>query len=216
MAPNTNILWRSTLLLAIAGGCDLKVNDEGDSSTALESSEQVPECRWLTKETYPEQIDGFCTYAKAPLPPVHLSLKGLSQPNPETLAVIIGEEKLPLDDFSYDKTTESLHISDWNTQGNPQVVKVYYVAAPATTSEDESSATLTEMTGTVIDASELDGCRYLIETEQGKFLPTNLDVNFQKPGQKIRFSYRLATGTMTICMAGQSIEIIKAAPVTGD
>lgn len=62
---------------------------------------------------------------------------------------------------------------------------------------------------TVVDMSGLDGCRLLLELSDGRRLqPINLAKDYQKPGLKLRFTYKKAEGYMGICMAGDMVELL--------
>jgi len=64
--------------------------------------------------------------------------------------------------------------------------------------------------GTVRDYSGLDGCRFLIELQNGdKLNPVKIPEGFRlQDGQKITFSYNVLTDVMSICMAEtQMVEI---------
>lgn len=63
--------------------------------------------------------------------------------------------------------------------------------------------------GVVFDASGLDGCQFLIRTDDGQQLqPVNLDSSFEKDGTKIEFKAELVTDMMSICMAGPMVRIL--------
>lgn len=63
--------------------------------------------------------------------------------------------------------------------------------------------------GTLRDMTGLDGCKFLIELEDGSRLnPVEYSVksfNFED-GQQIRFSYEKVE-TMNVCMAGQTVKV---------
>ncbi|MFB6257689.1 MAG: hypothetical protein ABEH38_03265 [Flavobacteriales bacterium] len=62
---------------------------------------------------------------------------------------------------------------------------------------------------TVKDYTHLDGCRFLLITDNGKKLnPLELDSAYRKDGLKVRVSYRKKEA-MTTCMAGKNVEIIR-------
>lgn len=64
------------------------------------------------------------------------------------------------------------------------------------------------MTVTVRDYRELDGCTFLLETEEGRFLqPNNLDEPLQKEGLKLGVSYKKIK-TPSICMKGEPVELL--------
>ena len=65
-----------------------------------------------------------------------------------------------------------------------------------------------EESGIVKDYSNLDGCKLLIEVENGeKYLPTNTTFNgiTLKDGQRISFSYKEGEAMVSICMAEDKI-----------
>ncbi|HMT30925.1 MAG TPA: hypothetical protein PKD91_16760 [Bacteroidia bacterium] len=65
----------------------------------------------------------------------------------------------------------------------------------------------------VIDYSELDGCKFLLETSDGKKLqPTNLPEKFSKDGIRLAVTYKVKDG-MSICMAGTMVELILVSEV---
>lgn len=71
----------------------------------------------------------------------------------------------------------------------------------------KSSETVTGIRATVIDYRELDGCRFLLELEDGRRLePVNLEEKFMKHGLKVLITWKNAEG-MSICMAGTMVEI---------
>ena len=60
---------------------------------------------------------------------------------------------------------------------------------------------------TVIDFSELDGCKYLLEMEDGtKLEPVNLDEAYMIDGLKLYITFKYHDG-MSVCMAGRMIQI---------
>lgn len=73
--------------------------------------------------------------------------------------------------------------------------------------------------GVVKDFSGLDGCRLLIETENGeKLLPALIDdASFElQAGQEILFSYKEAPDQMSICMAEDKIVRISCIRLAGE
>ena len=61
----------------------------------------------------------------------------------------------------------------------------------------------------VVDMRGLDGCRFLLELENGKRLQAiNLSPEHQKTGLKLRITYKMAEGYMGICMAGDMVELV--------
>ena len=58
---------------------------------------------------------------------------------------------------------------------------------------------------TVIDYSQLDGCRFLLELNSNeKLQPENLPVEFEKDKMKVLIRYHV-TNKMSICMAGKTV-----------
>lgn len=71
----------------------------------------------------------------------------------------------------------------------------------------KSSETVAGIPATVIDYSELDGCRFLLELEDGRKLePVNLQEKYMKHGLKVLITWKNADG-MSICMAGTMAEL---------
>lgn len=71
----------------------------------------------------------------------------------------------------------------------------------------KSSETVTGIPATVIDYSELDGCRFLLKLEDGRKLePVNLENKYMKDGLRVLITWKNAEG-MSICMAGTMVEI---------
>lgn len=69
------------------------------------------------------------------------------------------------------------------------------------------SETTTGIPATVIDYSELDGCRFLLELQDGRKLePVNLEKKYMKHGIKVLITWKNTEG-MSICMAGTMVEI---------
>jgi len=65
---------------------------------------------------------------------------------------------------------------------------------------------------TVVDYTNLDGCRFLLELPGGeKFQPENLPSEFEKDKMKVMIKYHV-TDKMTICMSGKTVylDFIKA------
>ncbi len=65
---------------------------------------------------------------------------------------------------------------------------------------------------TVVDYSNLDGCRFLLELSNGeKLQPENLPSEFEKDKMKVMIKYH-ATNKPNICMAGKTayLDFIKA------
>ena len=61
---------------------------------------------------------------------------------------------------------------------------------------------------TVRDFRSLDGCTFLLETEDGRFLqPANLQVAQQKEGLVMGVTYK-KTKTPSICMKGEPVELL--------
>jgi hypothetical protein len=62
---------------------------------------------------------------------------------------------------------------------------------------------------TVKDYRELDGCDFLLETQQGKKLqPSNLDPKFKIPELKLLITYQPIKDGVSICMTGEMITLI--------
>jgi uncharacterized lipoprotein YajG len=61
---------------------------------------------------------------------------------------------------------------------------------------------------TVRDFRSLDGCTFLLETEDGKHLqPANLKDSFQKEGLVLGVTYKKIK-TPSICMKGEPVELL--------
>ncbi len=59
----------------------------------------------------------------------------------------------------------------------------------------------------VIDYSELDGCQFLLQMENGdKLQPLNLPLKYQKEGINLFITYKIIDG-ISICMAGKMVQI---------
>ena len=82
-------------------------------------------------------------------------------------------------------------------------------ASKCTNKKGESKC---EEMGTIKDYTGLDGCKFLIELENGeklqpvKYTDSDLDHPL-KDGQRIKFSYKEVTDQMSICMTGKMIEV---------
>lgn len=64
---------------------------------------------------------------------------------------------------------------------------------------------------TVIDYTELDGCKYLFQLEDGRKLnPGTIDAKYQKNGLKVWLKYE-RVDLMNVCMAGETIKVIDIA-----
>jgi len=60
---------------------------------------------------------------------------------------------------------------------------------------------------TVRDYRSLDGCKYLLELEDGRFLnPINLDLSFQNEGVKICVDF-VSLRMPSVCMKGKVVEL---------
>jgi hypothetical protein len=65
---------------------------------------------------------------------------------------------------------------------------------------------------TVRDFRSLDGCRFLLEQSDGKFLqPTKLDSAYQKEGTILGITFK-PSKTPTICMKGMSVDLLTVKP----
>lgn len=61
----------------------------------------------------------------------------------------------------------------------------------------------------VRDQRDLDGCGFLLQQSDSIWLnPVNLDSAFMRDGLSIRIRYKKSDGLMTICMKGESIELL--------
>lgn len=61
---------------------------------------------------------------------------------------------------------------------------------------------------TVIDLTGLDGCRFLLQLEDGSRLePENLDTAFAKAGTPVWVKYFFQKNAISICMAGKVVHI---------
>ena len=76
----------------------------------------------------------------------------------------------------------------------------------------KTNTTLNEckwVSGTVIDMTSLDGCRYLIQLKDSSFLePTNLTDEYRLDKKRVCLQYKLKPAMSSICMKGKIIEII--------
>lgn len=62
----------------------------------------------------------------------------------------------------------------------------------------------------VIDVEGLDGCKYLLETSDGRRLQaTNLSSEYQKAGLELQVLVKPAKNMMSICMAGEMVELVE-------
>ncbi|NJM15345.1 MAG: hypothetical protein HC896_08145, partial [Bacteroidales bacterium] len=79
-----------------------------------------------------------------------------------------------------------------------------------TLSVENQNTNIKKAMGTVRDFSDLDGCKFLIETDEGKFFnPVKIVPDLKLyDGMRLLFYYR-EVNVITICMAGQTIEITK-------
>ncbi len=90
------------------------------------------------------------------------------------------------------------------------------VALLALSSCQSNKLTASEFTGmtivTVRDMRTLDGCGFLLEQSDGKFLqPTKLDSAYQKEGTTLGITFK-PTKTPTICMKGMSVDLLTVKP----
>jgi hypothetical protein len=61
---------------------------------------------------------------------------------------------------------------------------------------------------TVVDLTNLDGCRFMLKDSEGKeFLPINLSPENQVVDKEIWIKYSLKKGIPTTCMRGTVIEV---------
>lgn len=61
---------------------------------------------------------------------------------------------------------------------------------------------------TIVDKTGLDGCRFMLQLEDGKMLqPLNLDEKYMKDGLQVWVQYKVQKDVMTVCMAGDVINI---------
>lgn len=61
---------------------------------------------------------------------------------------------------------------------------------------------------TVVDKTGLDGCRFMLQLEDGKMLqPLNLGEKYMKDGMKVWVQYTIQKDVMTVCMAGDVVNI---------
>ncbi|MEO5571627.1 MAG: hypothetical protein ABIT08_11825 [Bacteroidia bacterium] len=84
-----------------------------------------------------------------------------------------------------------------------------HIASVQTKTEvaDSSMVNLKLTEATVIDYSEVDGCKFLLElSDKEKIQPENLSPEFHKDKLKVLIKYHL-TNRMTICMAGKTVHI---------
>ena len=66
----------------------------------------------------------------------------------------------------------------------------------------------------VVDARGLDGCKFLIETEDGRRMQAiNLDKKFAKDGLKLELIVSPTQGMMSICMAGPMVKVSKVSVI---
>ena len=87
----------------------------------------------------------------------------------------------------------------------------FFVLNATKCSKNKGDATCSEM-GTIKDYTGLDGCKFLIELDNGENLqPVKYsDADFGdklKDGQRIKFSFEEVTDQMSICMAGKMVEV---------
>lgn len=61
---------------------------------------------------------------------------------------------------------------------------------------------------TVVDNTGLDGCSFMLLLESGqKLMPLNLAKEFMKDNMKVWVKYSPAKGAMTVCMAGEAVNV---------
>ncbi len=57
---------------------------------------------------------------------------------------------------------------------------------------------------------EIDGCKWMLKLPNGnKLQPVELDEAFQKDGLKVKIAYREKPDAISICMAGQVVDLIR-------
>ena len=62
---------------------------------------------------------------------------------------------------------------------------------------------------TVVDNSGLDGCRFMLQLQSGKKLqPLSLEEKFMKDGAKVWIKYREQKHAMSVCMAGDVVQVL--------
>ncbi|HKR06634.1 MAG TPA: hypothetical protein VJY62_18515 [Bacteroidia bacterium] len=86
------------------------------------------------------------------------------------------------------------------------------VAVQQSTPADSPRKDSKQIEATVIDYSEVDGCRFLLElTNKEKLQPENLPAEFEKDKMQVMIKYHV-TNKNTVCMAGKTvyIDFIKA------
>ncbi|MBN1187350.1 MAG: NigD-like N-terminal domain-containing protein [Bacteroidales bacterium] len=75
---------------------------------------------------------------------------------------------------------------------------------------DKEKITLTA-NGTIIDLTDLDGCGYVIQLDDGTYLePKNLDTcsSIIKNNQRVYFSYEIIPKAESTCMIGEVVNIV--------
>ena len=66
------------------------------------------------------------------------------------------------------------------------------------------------VSGKIVDMTNLDGCRYLIQIKDSSFLePINLSDEFKINQKPICFQYKLRPEISSICMKGKIVEVVK-------
>lgn len=67
--------------------------------------------------------------------------------------------------------------------------------------------------GTILDYSKLDGCTWMIMTDDSTLLrPMNLDSTFQQNKLKVWVKYKPTKPMVSVCMAGKSVYILQIEP----
>ena len=84
------------------------------------------------------------------------------------------------------------------------------VASPtqATTTEQKRDFEAEGYTKATVISYEIDGCTYLLKlSDEKKLEPTNLSADFKKDQLAVWIKYVPKKGGVSICMAGQMVEI---------
>jgi hypothetical protein len=98
----------------------------------------------------------------------------------------------------------------------PAVLAALSVVTSCTSKTDGAESPKCQTTATVKDLTGLDGCRYVLELQDGTRLEPVLDEAGQEPsvkgvllrdGMKVTLTYTEAKDRLSACMAGKIVEV---------
>lgn len=133
---------------------------------------------------------------------VHFELPTI--PVPKTIKVLVDGAEVPADGFVYDEVTNEVEVLQDLAD---KKLEISY--EPKEISEETPPPSADGLTtGTVVDLTGLDGCKFLIQLATGKRLePTNLAAEFKKDGLEVSFKYEEQKDLASACMAGKIVTV---------